>query len=237
MKILITICARGGSKGIPGKNIKKLNKKPLIAYTIEIANKFSKIYESDIILSTDSIEIKNVASDFGLNTNYERPTELSKDETGKIETIKDALRYQEKISLKNYEYIIDLDVTSPLRNLKDLENGFEILRNDKNALNLYSVSEANRNPYFNIVEKKENGYFDIVKKGNFYSRQQAPKVYDMNSSFYIYKKIFFESKQSKTTTNKSLIYVMPHICFDLDHSIDFDFMEFLFEKNKLDFEF
>lgn len=237
MKILITICARGGSKGIPGKNIKKLNKKPLIAYSIEIANKFSKIYDCDIILSTDSIEIKKVASDFGLNTNYKRPTELSKDETGKIETIKDAIRYQEKNLLKNYEYVIDLDVTSPLRNLNDLEKGFEILRNDKNALNLYSVSEANRNPYFNVVEKKENGYFDIIKKGNFYSRQQAPKVYDMNSSFYIYKKKFFESKQSKTTTNKSLIYVMPHICFDLDHPIDFDFMEFLFEKNKLDFEF
>ena len=62
MKILITICARGGSKGIPGKNIKKLNGKPLIAYSIEIANKFSKLYNSDIVLSTDSNEIKTVAA-------------------------------------------------------------------------------------------------------------------------------------------------------------------------------
>ena len=94
MKILITICAHGGSKGIPGKNIKKLNGKPLIAYSIEIANKFSKLYNSDIVLSTDSNEIKTVAADYGLITKYERPLRLSTDNTGKIETIKYILNYQ-----------------------------------------------------------------------------------------------------------------------------------------------
>jgi CMP-N-acetylneuraminic acid synthetase len=237
MRILITICARGGSKGIPGKNIKLLNGKPLIAYSIEIANKFTKIYNCDIVLSTDSISIKNVAAEYGLNTKYERPIELSLDETGKIETLKHVLRYQENITSQNYDYIIDLDVTSPLRNVFDLVSGLEILKQDQNALSLYSVSLANRNPYFNIVEKKDNGYFDVVNKGLYFSRQQAPKVYDMNSSFYIYSKKFFQTNQITTTTYNSLIYIMPHICFDLDHPLDFDFMEYLLTNKKLDFKF
>jgi CMP-N,N'-diacetyllegionaminic acid synthase len=237
MRILITICARGGSKGIPGKNIKLLNGKPLIAYSIDIANKFSNKYNCDIVLSTDSIFIKNVAAEYGLNSKYERPIELSLDETGKIETLKHVIRYQENISSQNYDYIIDLDVTSPLRNVFDLESGLEILKQDQNALNLYSVSLANRNPYFNIVEKKDNGYFDVVNKGFYFSRQLAPKVYDMNSSFYIYSKKFFQSNQITTTTSNSLIYIMPHICFDLDHPLDFDFMEYLLTNKKLDFTF
>jgi len=237
MRILITICARGGSKGIPGKNIKLLNGKPLIAYSIEIANKFSNIYNCDIVLSTDSISIKNVAAEYGLNSKYERPIELSLDETGKIETLKHVIRYQENIVNQNYDFIIDLDVTSPLRNIFDLESGLEILKQDQNALNLYSVSLANRNPYFNIVEKKDNGYFDVVNKGLYFSRQQAPKVYDMNSSFYIYSKKYFQENQVTTTTRNSLIYIMPHICFDLDHPLDFDFMEYLLTNNKLDFKF
>jgi CMP-N-acetylneuraminic acid synthetase len=237
MRILITICARGGSKGIPGKNIKLLNGKPLIAYSIEIANKFSNIYNCDIVLSTDSITIKNVAAEYGLNSKYERPIELSLDETGKIETLKHVIRYQENIVNQNYDFIIDLDITSPLRNVFDLESGLEILKKDQNALNLYSVSLANRNPYFNIVEKKDNGYFDVVNKGLYFSRQKAPKVYDMNSSFYIYSKKIYLANQITTTTSNSLIYIMPHICFDLDHPLDFDFMEYLLTNNKLDFKF
>ena len=237
MRILITICARGESKGIPGKNIKLLNGKPLIAYSIEIAKNFSKLYNCDIVLSTDSNSIKNVAAEYGLISKYDRPIELSLDETGKIETLKHVIKYQESIASQNYDYIIDLDVTSPLRNIFDLESGLEILKQDQNAFNLYSVSMANRNPYFNIVEKKENGYFDVINKGLFFSRQQAPKVYDMNSSFYIYSKKFFQTNQITTTTSNSLIYLMPHICFDLDHPLDFDFMEFLFSNKKLDFQF
>jgi CMP-N,N'-diacetyllegionaminic acid synthase len=236
MRILITICARGGSKGIPGKNIKLLNGKPLIAYSIEIANKFSKIHSCDIVLSTDSNSIKNVAAEYGLISNYERPIQLSLDETGKIETLKHVIKYQESIANQNYDYIIDLDITSPLRNIFDLESALEILKQDQNAFNLYSVSLANRNPYFNIVEKKDNGYFDVVNKGLFFSRQQAPTVYDMNSSFYIYSKKFFQTNQITTTTSNSLIYLMPHLCFDLDHPLDFDFMEYLLTNKKLDFQ-
>ena len=121
MNILITICARGGSKGIPGKNIKLLSGKHLISYTIKTAQKFKLLYGADIVLSTDDAQIKEVASYYDLTTFYIRPKHLALDSSGKIETITDALLYSEKVNNKYYDYILDLDVTSPLRTIFDLE--------------------------------------------------------------------------------------------------------------------
>lgn len=235
MRNLITICARGGSKGIPKKNIKLLNDIPLIAYSIKLAQQFSVIWNADIALSTDDLEILSIAQNYGLQTDYIRPKSIAKDNTGKIETLKHVINHYKLKNSTEYSYILDLDVTSPLRNIEDLISAYNILDSNKEAYNLLSVSFANRNPYFNQLEKKQNGYFGVVKEGKFYSRQEAPLIYDMNSSFYFYRKSFFEAEQSTTTTDKSLIYLVPHLCFDLDHPIDFEFMEFLIKKNKLDF--
>ena len=235
MKNLITICARGGSKGLPGKNIKNLNNKPLIAYSIELAKQFSKIWNADVILSTDDNNIKKVAQKFDLNTSYIRPDYLALDTTGKIDTLNDVINFCEEENGIRYNYILDLDVTSPLRNMTDLITAFKILESNKDAFNLLSVSPSNRNPYFNQLELKDNGFYNVVKHGKFLSRQEAPNVFDMNSSFYFYRKSFFETNQKMTTTEKSLIYLIPHICFDLDHILDFEFMEYLISNNKLDF--
>jgi hypothetical protein len=145
--------------------------------------------------------------------------------------------YYEDLNNKKYDYVLDLDVTSPLRTLQDLEDAFNIIKSDEHAYNLFSVNHANRNPYFNMVEKKDNGYFGLAKTGSFLSRQTAPAVYDMNASFYFFKRFFFDSGLTTSTTHRSLIYVMPHICFDLDHPIDFEFMEYLLVNNRLDFKF
>lgn len=236
MEILITLCARGGSKGIPGKNIRLINGKPLIAYSIAHANAFATIHKADISLSTDSIEIKEVAKKLGLETNYIRPDSISLDVTGKMETILHLLNYEESKRHKKYQYILDLDISSPLRTLEDLLQGFNKIFSDPQALNLFSVNPANRNPYFNMVELQENGYFGLVNKGNFLTRQSAPEVYDLNASFYFFKRSFFDQNNLKTISEKSLIHVMKHICFDLDHPVDFEFMEFLLENKKLGFE-
>jgi len=236
MEILITLCARGGSKGIPGKNIRLINGLPLIAYSIAHGNSFSAIHKADIALSTDSFDIKEVAKRYGLKTKYIRPNDISLDGTGKVETILHVLSYEESTRQKKYDYILDLDISSPLRNLDDLLIGFEKILNDPHALNLFSVSAANRNPYFNMVEQKEDGYYSLVKEGNFLTRQTAPAIFDLNASFYFYRRVFFDQETPKTISNRSLIHVMNHICFDLDHPIDFDFMEFLINKNKLGFE-
>lgn len=236
--ILITICARGGSKGIPGKNIKLLNGKPLIYYTIQVAKQFQKAFKTvELILSTDSKEIFDIAKEYDVTSDYIRPDCLASDTIGKIDTIKDVLLWLEKRKKYRFYYILDLDVTSPLRNLKDLSDAFELLQKDKSALNLFSVSPANRSPYFNMVEQKENAYYAQVKQaeGLILTRQSAPKVYDMNASFYFYRRSFFDTGFKGAITDKSLIYEVPHTCFDLDHPIDFEIVSFLMKNNKLDF--
>ena len=236
MNILITICGRGGSKGLPGKNVRLLNGKPLLSFSVDVAKRFSEKYHTDIALSTDDNEIKKVAEQFGLQTTYSRPEYLAIDTAGKIETIAHLLFFEEKNRNKHYDFVLDLDITSPLRTLKDLKEAFKIIKADNNALNLFSVNPANRNPYFNMVEQRPSGYFGLIKNGEFVTRQSSPKVYDMNASFYFFRRAFFNNGNTTVITDRSLIYEMPHICFDLDRSIDFEFMEYLIENHKLNFQ-
>jgi CMP-N-acetylneuraminic acid synthetase len=237
MNILITICARGGSRGVPGKNIKELNGKPLIAYTIDIAKIFLSEFNGDIELSTDDDKILEIAEKFGLNTHYKRPQKLATDSAGKISAIKHLFEYKELKKNKRYDLILDLDVTSPLRTVSDLKLALEKLRSKDEALNIFSVNPAERNPYFNMVEERGDGFVDLVKKGKkIKARQDAPRVYDMNASFYFFKRSFFEQSYSTSVTHYSLAYIMPHICFDIDRPLDFKFMDFLLSKNLLDFE-
>ena len=233
-KILITICARGGSKGIPGKNIKPINGKPLIGYTIDIALKLkSKYPDMTIILSTDSKAIRDISGICGLKTDYERPAFLANDICGKVDVIKDAVLYAEKEYNEKYDYILDLDVTSPIRTISDLERSFAIIEKNIEAFTLFSVNEAARNPYFNMVEQKENGYYSEVIKTGSLTRQSAPKVYDMNASFYIYRRNFFDLGLNGSVTDRSLIYVMPHICFDLDEPMDYEYLSYLISQKKI----
>lgn len=233
MNILITICARGGSKGIPGKNIKKIGGKPLIAYTIEKAKTIFP--ENSIIsLSSDSLEIINISKQWGIETDYIRPKNLSGDKVGKIETIKALLLYEEEQRKLHFDYILDLDVTSPLRTQKDIEAAFEILDKDPNAQNIFSVSASERNPYFSMVEQKEDGYYKLVKiaSNNILSRQTAPKTYDLNASFYWYRRSFFESNNKIVVSKQSLVYVINHLCFDIDYLTDFEYLEYLIQNRK-----
>lgn len=237
MEILVTICARGGSKGIPGKNIKIIGEVPLISLSIKTAFKFKKRYTCDITISTDDAEIKTTALKYGIETPYWRPHNLASDDAGKIDAIQDILLFEEQRLNKRYDLVLDLDVTSPLRNIEDLESAMATILANPDALNIFSVNPANRNPYFNMVEKKATGYYGLIKEGHFLTRQSAPCVYDMNASFYFYRRNFFDLGLKSAITDRSLIYVMPHTCFDLDHEIDFEFMSFLIENQKLGFDF
>lgn len=238
MNILITICARGGSKGIPGKNIKPLNGLPLIGYTIKTAKRFAEKFSTVIALSTDSADIQKVAAECGLKTDYLRPDNLATDTAGKIAVIEDLKKYEEEKNNLEFDFVIDLDITSPLRTVEDLENALDMLLHNEQAYNVFSVSPANRNPYFNMVESRNDGYIQLVKSGtkNILSRQAAPDVYDMNASFYIFRKSFFQDGHVSSITNRSLAYVMSHTCFDLDHPMDFTIMELLLKNDKLDFD-
>ena len=238
-KILVTICARGGSKGLKNKNILKLCGKPLITYTISIAKSLKNFFSWDIAISSDSKEIIDISKNNGLKTDYVRPNYLAKDETGKVETIKHLLHYEEKKRKLKYDYILDLDVSSPMRTIADITKSFLILKSNEKAMNIFSVNSCNRNPYFNMVEKNEKtGFFNIVKKplDALKSRQNSPKVYDLNASIYWFRRKFFDKNYISQITNRSLIYEMKHLCFDIDTKRDFDYMSYIFESKRFELE-
>ncbi len=238
MNTLITICARGGSKGIPRKNIRDLAGKPVISYTVECAKKLcNRLDSAEIALSTDDEEIRTVVNQLGIYSDYHRPERLANDTVGKVEVIHHLLEYEEEKSGKPFDYIIDLDVSAPLRKVSEVLEAFEKIKSDPEALNIFSVNKADKNPYYNMVEKKSNGYFHLVKKPDktVYSRQTVPAVYQMNASFYIYSRAFFQLGFKSPITDRSLIYEMNHISFDLDEPFDLELMNYMFENNKLDF--
>lgn len=217
-EILCTICARGGSKGIPGKNKAIVAGRPLIAYTLETAKECD--YFDDIIVSTDDEEIMNIASGYGIPAPFKRPEHLSKDDTAKIDVIRHAVEWAENNWHKKYDIIIDLSVVSPLRTVEDIKNSIELLINEK-ADNVFSVSPPYRNPYYNMVEIV-NEKIKLVKElpKNLTRRQDAPVVYDMNDSINVWwKKILF--KEDTTFNDNTKIYIMPrHRGIDIDEPFD-----------------
>ena len=160
-KILCTICMRGNSKGIKNKNLKMINGKPLLFYTISKAIK-SNIFD-EIVVSSDSKRILLASKKFGVRNLIKRPKKLSNDSSGKIPAIKHALLLTQKKLNKNFDYVIDLDVTSPLRTVDDIKKSFYKFKK-KNADNLVSVCISRKNPYFNIIEKKNSTIKLIGKK-------------------------------------------------------------------------
>lgn len=231
--ILITICARGGSKGIPGKNIKEVNGRPLLCYTADMAKRVAARYDADIVVSTDSDAIKSVAADCGLDTDYTRPDYLADDTCGKPDAIRDALLYAEKRYGRRYDLVIDLDVTSPIRTLDDIDECIRRMRENPDALTIFSVNPCARNPYFNMVQAKADGYYGVVLACRYTTRQSAPRVYDMNASIYVYRRAALDCDHPKAVTERSLVQVMDHICFDLDEPADYDYLTYLLETGKI----
>jgi len=228
--VLCTICARGGSKGVKNKNIKPLNGKPLIAYSIEQA-KESGLFDH-IVISTDSDEIAEVASHFGGEVFFKRTAEMASDTAGKLEVIRDAFIRSENYFGKKYDYLIDLDATAPLRSVDDIRNSFSQFLNDGND-NLITAMPSRRSPYFNLVEVDKNGKVILSKKleQGIVRRQDAPKSYDMNASIYIWKRDIILNCNTLFLDNTGL-YVMPEErSIDIDTPLDFEFVEFLMRKN------
>ena len=227
MNNLCTICARSGSKGVPNKNIKKIAGKPLIQHTIEQAKK-SKVF-SDIIVSSDCKKILKIAEKLGVHT-LKRTNQLSKDFVGKVDVIRDAAIKAQKMLDKKFDNVIDLDVTSPLRQVSDIHNSFKKFQNG-NYQNLITGCVARKNPYFNMIEIKKN-VLSISKRTNkkIYSRQKSPQVFEMNASIYIWKNKALMNK-CNLVTSKTAFYEMPEErSIDIDTMLDWKIVSFLMEK-------
>lgn len=181
MTPLIIIPARGGSKGIPKKNIVELNGRPLIDYTIKAALEIAPI--DHIILSTDSEEIAEVAERCGLKVEYRRPAALATDTAGSREVIIDAMDWAERQGIA-YDVVVLLQPTSPLRVAEDIAGALSKYTADVDMV--VSVAEARCNPYYNCFETDDAGYLKISKgEGLFTRRQDVPSVYEYNGAVYV----------------------------------------------------
>lgn len=227
--ILCTICARGGSKGVKNKNIKEINSKPLIAYTIEQA-KASGLFEH-IVVSTDSDEISSIAKEYGAEVFFKRSAEMASDTAGKLDVIRDAFIKSEDYYKREFDFQIDLDATAPLRDVEDIVNSFKQFEKNNND-NLITAMPSRRSPYFNLVEQDKDGKVYLSKKLNstIVRRQDAPKSYDMNASIYIWKRDTILNENSLFLKNTGL-YIMPEDrSIDIDTELDYKFVEFLMRE-------
>ena len=229
MNVLCTICARGGSKGVKNKNIKNINGKPLISYSINQALK-SNIF-NEIVVSTDSRQISKISKKFKAESWFLRPKNLSNDKSEKIYAIRHALITSEKYFNKKYDYIVDLDASSPLRSIEDIKKSFKKFINT-NSSNLVTLCESRKNPYFNMIEIKKNVLKKVKKlKKKGVRRQDAPKVYEMNASIYIWSRKTLLSDM-KIINNRTSYYIMPYNrSIDIDNIDDFNYVNHLMKRN------
>lgn len=232
--ILITICGRAGSKGVKNKNIRDFLGAPLVAYTIEFAKKvkssFKEKYNFDISINSDSNELINIAIKYGIKDIIIRSKEHTGDLAPKVPVIIDTTNKMEKKKGIKYELVIDLDITSPIRELNDIKNGLTVMSKENDDC-VFSVVEARRNPWFNMVFKDVDGNIKKIFSSEFSARQQAPKVFDMNASIYIYNRRALGTiiKTSPLDGKIGIFEMEDYGILDIDSERDFELMEVIFK--------
>lgn len=222
--MLVVIPARGGSKDVPGKNIKVLNGKPLIQYTIDIARELFE--DDDIIVSTDDHVIKNTVEQLGLNVPFLRPEELATDKSSTQEVLIHALNYSKSIG-REYNTILLLQPTSPFRNVDQVREAIKLYKDSKDVDMVLSVKETKANPYYILREENNLGYLEPSKVGNFTRRQDCPPVWEINGAIYV---INVNSLLTSPINQfkKTKKYIMDEqTSHDIDTPFDWNFAEFL----------
>lgn len=227
--ILAIVPARGGSKGIPRKNILPINGKPLIAYTIEAA-KGSK-YINKTVVSTDDKEIADISKKFGAEIPCLRPSELADDNSSTIDCIIHMVKFlQEK---QNYfpDYVCILQCTSPLRNYSDIDGALEKLKKTEQD-GIVSVCEAEVNPYWtNVFHDDKLEYF--IKEGKKISRRQdLPQIYRINGAIYIIKTDILMKDRTIETDNMTGYIMKNEDSVDIDNLVDFKLAELLIKERE-----
>jgi CMP-N,N'-diacetyllegionaminic acid synthase len=225
MLTIATICARGGSVGVPGKNIRSLMGKPLIAHTIEQALSVPSI--DRVFVSTDSQSIADVALAAGAEVPFLRPDHLATSDAPKLAALKHLVDWVEK-QHGSVGTIVDLQPTSPLRAIKDIVICMDMLDSDTDIV--ITGYSADKNPYFDMVEHKEDGRIGLVKRadGDVVARQQAPAVFAMNGSIYVWRRA---SLNKGVWGGNPKLYIMPRErSVDIDEPLDFDLVELIMQR-------
>tara|TARA_B100000378_G_C17984708_1_gene391724 strand:- start:95 stop:808 length:714 start_codon:yes stop_codon:yes gene_type:complete len=235
MNILCTICARSGSKGVPHKNLKDLIGKPLLTHSIKHARK-SGLFNY-IVVSTDCEEIRKISEEFGAYSWFLRPKRLSLDSSPKIPVIRHALQKAETKFNTRFDIIVDLDATSPLRTQDDISGALKFFQ-EGNYDNLITGSISRKNPYFNMVEISDLGKLVLCKQTEDppKSRQEAPKVFDLNASIYIWKREALLNRDDVISSNTAFYEMPEDRSYDIDSSLDWKIVEMIMKDKNEQYE-
>lgn len=224
---LFIIPARGGSKGIPRKNIRPLAGRPLIHYSIEVARALAP--DSHVIVSTDDDEIRAVAEETGLKVDYRRPASLGGDTVGSREVILDAMDFADRNEIP-YNKVVLLQPTSPLRTLEDVKGCLDLYTPDVDMV--VTVTPAACNPYYDCFETSAtDGTLHVSKgEGLFTRRQDAPQAWQFNGAVYVINPDSIR-RMPLGSFPRRIPYVMPRErSVDLDTPLDWMVMEKLIEE-------
>lgn len=233
MKSLYTvglICARGGSKGVPRKNVRLLHGKPLIGWAIEVARNCPSL--DRVIVSTEDHEIADVARSFRAEVPFVRPTELAQDDSPELLTWKHALKTIASIDGRMPDILVNIPTTSPLRKVEDVEACFTNLSQSQADLCI-TIRPARHNPYFNMV-KLEDGWASIVITPSTptFRRQDAPAVYEITTVAYAARAEYVISTPRLLGGRVSATIVPEDRSLDIDTELDLAFAEFLLDRKK-----
>lgn len=225
-QIVGCIFARGGSKGIPRKNIRLLAGKPLIAYAIQTAQQ-SKLIDR-VVVSTDDEEIARVAQEWGAEIPFFRPAELACDDTPEWLAWQHAIRWLQQESESGIGVFVSVPPTAPLRKPEDIDACIRLLLQGEVEL-VYTVTVADHNPYFNMVVIDEHQYVRLVIPGDqiTHRRQDAPTVYDSATVAYVARSDFVLKHTSMFEGRIKAVVVPRERALDLDSELDFKFAEFM----------
>lgn len=228
--ILGAIFARGGSKGVPRKNIRALAGKPLIAYAIETAKAVSLI--DRIIVSTDDVEIAEVARQYGAEVPFMRPAELAQDRSPELLAWKHAIDTMEKELSHSIDIMVSIPTTSPMRSPEDVAACVQLLL-ESDADIVITVTEAHRSPYFNMVTIDSDKSAKLVippVEGVLTRRQDAPIVYDMTTVAYAARGAYIKSTPAVLAGKVKAVVVPKERAIDIDTMLDFEMAEFLMSR-------
>ena len=226
MKVVAFIFARGGSKGLPGKNIRPLNGKPLIVWSIEHAHAVKRV--NRVIVSTDSDEIAELATQYGAEVPFMRPVELAGDNSPEWLAWQHALNYLKESTGALPEIMVSVPTTAPLRLPIDIENCLdEYEKGDADMV--ITVADAYRSPYFNMVKTNADGSVGLVNppQSSIARRQDAPVVYDMATVCYVANPEFVMSHKSTFEGRVKAVHVPTERAIDIDTLLDFQIAESL----------
>ena len=226
MNQIVGIFARGGSKGVRDKNLLKFSGETLISRTIKQAREI--VRDEMIFVSTDSDSIAAEALNSGAQVPFLRPDELATDASPEVLSWKHLLGNIDSLVKTEIETMIVLPVTSPMRRTKDIDNALKLFESEDCDM-VVSISQARKNPYFNMLEENSNGFLELSKlpKNRVARRQDTPSVWEMNNAIYI-AKIEYVKELSSLLQGKILGYEMPaEYSIDIDSPLDVEYLRFL----------